>query len=493
MLWLDTAGLWYMSEDDLDLESDPSCSKSNRGEQNVVTAYLRFLVSQVDVLPGNICVITPYNKQVQGIRRSLEEDAKLSQIEVATVDSFQGRESEVVVISLVRSNKRREIGFLADQRRLNVAVTRAKRLACVIGDSETISSDPVLESLFVYVSEYGEVRSAVEFSGEEDQTEGKVMQKGALADFERAACSNHGRKPNTVTKKEQRHPGKGAPKQVEHHCTKNIEEDDPRVVIFKAQLDEVLSSKKALKFPPTLTSFERMLVHRLAEEMGLHHTSQGEGTSRYIVVSVQQRVSAPQILEYSVLQSFVKDTVPALPNREKGKAPNRFEESLSSSSSDASSDNADQQDDEPFEAAAAPKSSSSSAHANRPVPKELSENSDDKMEDLKKFLAEMAAENSRCSEKGCTKSIKIMGQTCRHCRRKYCFEHAMAEIHGCGKAASDAAKAAFRLQSGSLTPDIWGPKDEWKRYYMADKLREQIRTAEAARKPKAKSKGKGKK
>ena len=54
------------------------------------------------------------------------------------MDGFQGREKEVVVISLVRSNEAKEVGFLAEERRLNVAMTRPKRQLCAIGDSETV-------------------------------------------------------------------------------------------------------------------------------------------------------------------------------------------------------------------------------------------------------------------------------------------------------------------------------------------------------------------
>lgn len=55
------------------------------------------------------------------------------------MDGFQGREKDVIILSLVRSNDRKEVGFLSDKRRLNVAMTRARRCLCVVGDSETVS------------------------------------------------------------------------------------------------------------------------------------------------------------------------------------------------------------------------------------------------------------------------------------------------------------------------------------------------------------------
>ncbi|KAF2643747.1 hypothetical protein P280DRAFT_392681, partial [Massarina eburnea CBS 473.64] len=59
-------------------------------------------------------------------------------IELGSVDGFQGREKEAVVVSLVRSNGEHEVGFLAEKRRLNVAMTRPKRHLCVVGDAETV-------------------------------------------------------------------------------------------------------------------------------------------------------------------------------------------------------------------------------------------------------------------------------------------------------------------------------------------------------------------
>jgi ATP-dependent RNA/DNA helicase IGHMBP2 len=60
------------------------------------------------------------------------------------VDGFQGREKEAIVLSLVRSNPNGEIGFLADDRRINVAVTRARRCVFVIGDTSTVCAHAFL-------------------------------------------------------------------------------------------------------------------------------------------------------------------------------------------------------------------------------------------------------------------------------------------------------------------------------------------------------------
>ena len=86
------------------------------------------------------------------------------ELEVDTVDGFQGREKEVVVISLVRSNAEGEIGFLADVRRMNVAMTRAKRKLLVVGDSATLAGNPFYARWLEYVDRVGGYRSVWEES-----------------------------------------------------------------------------------------------------------------------------------------------------------------------------------------------------------------------------------------------------------------------------------------------------------------------------------------
>ena len=82
---------------------------------------------------------------------------------VSTIDSFQGQEKEIVIVSLVRSNDEGEIGFLKDYRRMNVAMTRAKDRLIVIGDSATIGADAFYNAFLAYVEKNGLYSTAWEF------------------------------------------------------------------------------------------------------------------------------------------------------------------------------------------------------------------------------------------------------------------------------------------------------------------------------------------
>jgi superfamily I DNA and/or RNA helicase len=103
-------------------------------------------------------VITPYDAQAKRLRDLLPLDG----LEVDTVDGFQGREKEAVLVSLVRSNVEGEIGFLADVRRMNVALTRARRRLEVVGDSATIAGHPFYAKFVEHAQASGAYRSAFE-------------------------------------------------------------------------------------------------------------------------------------------------------------------------------------------------------------------------------------------------------------------------------------------------------------------------------------------
>ena len=151
--FIDTAGTGWIEE----IEPD-GLSKLNPQEGRLVLQQVNALCD-AGLPPGDIAVIAPYAAQVRWLR----QNAVYDQLEVDTVDGFKGREKEAVVISLVRSNSIGEIGFLADARRMNVALTRAKRKLILVGDSSTLASDEFFQTLLGWMEENARYQSAWEF------------------------------------------------------------------------------------------------------------------------------------------------------------------------------------------------------------------------------------------------------------------------------------------------------------------------------------------
>lgn len=151
--FIDTAGCGY----------DETASSSGDSRINIEEAGLleRHLKALRDRFPDvkNIGIISPYRAQVELLASQLPSDG----IVVQTIDGFQGQERDVIYISLVRSNDSGQLGFLVDYRRMNVAMTRAKKKLIVIGDSATLGNDPFYASFLEYCEEIGAYKSAWDF------------------------------------------------------------------------------------------------------------------------------------------------------------------------------------------------------------------------------------------------------------------------------------------------------------------------------------------
>ena len=135
-------------------------SRHNEGEAELVAREVERVLA-LGVAPADVAVISPYDAQVQRLRQLLAVRVEQG-LEVDTVDGFQGREKDAVVVSLVRSNEDGEVGFLADVRRMNVAITRARRKLVVVGDSATVARHPFHEAFVRHAQETGAWRTAWE-------------------------------------------------------------------------------------------------------------------------------------------------------------------------------------------------------------------------------------------------------------------------------------------------------------------------------------------
>ncbi|XP_072963021.1 DNA polymerase alpha-associated DNA helicase A [Typha angustifolia] len=140
---------------------DPAGTGSfyNDGEAELVVQQVFNLINS-GVSPTAIAVQSPYIAQVQLLRERLDDYPESSGVEVATIDSFQGREADAVIISMVRSNTLGAVGFLGDSRRMNVAITRARKHVALVCDSSTICHNTFLARLLRHIRRYGRVKHA---------------------------------------------------------------------------------------------------------------------------------------------------------------------------------------------------------------------------------------------------------------------------------------------------------------------------------------------
>ncbi|CAM3909719.1 AAA domain-containing protein [Mucilaginibacter galii] len=163
--FIDTAGCGF--EEKLE-----GTSSTNPDEATFLFKHLESLVSELDKHYGTvnfptIAVISPYKEQIRLLKEQLLNHPALSvhgdKIAVNTIDSFQGQERDVVYISMTRSNNEGDIGFLSDIRRMNVAMTRARKKLVVIGDSSTLGRLAFYADFVAYAEELGGYKSAWEF------------------------------------------------------------------------------------------------------------------------------------------------------------------------------------------------------------------------------------------------------------------------------------------------------------------------------------------
>ncbi len=149
LAFIDTAGCSF----DEKLEGT---SSTNPEEAAFLVKQLiaMFEIPQIATNPPSVAVISPYKKQISILKDLIQENSTLKpflkNISTNTIDSFQGQERDAVFISMTRSNSNGEIGFLADTRRMNVAMTRAKKRLVIIGDSATIGNHAFYNELISY-------------------------------------------------------------------------------------------------------------------------------------------------------------------------------------------------------------------------------------------------------------------------------------------------------------------------------------------------------
>jgi len=160
--FIDTSGTGFFES------VDPETKSSfNTEEINILQFHLNQYLDTVNSQNKeflNIGVIAPYKAQVERLKQKISVDDSYNvALTINTIDGFQGQERDIIYITLVRSNEKGEVGFLSNERRMNVAMTRAKKKLVIIGDSSTIGNHDFYSKFLDYVQHKGEYKSAYEF------------------------------------------------------------------------------------------------------------------------------------------------------------------------------------------------------------------------------------------------------------------------------------------------------------------------------------------
>lgn len=520
VLLIDTTGcnLW-------ELEMDDELSKGNEGEADIATIHVQRLVN-AGVRSHDIGVIAPYNMQVDLLRLRLSK--KYPQIEIKSVDGFQGREKEAVIITLVRSNTAGEVGFLAEDRRINVAVTRARRHVAVICDCETVSHHKFLNGLVDYMTKHGEVRSAAQYSSELDcletvarpiQLQQQVKQsKTKLPGQPHTQVKQSGAKPKTKASQKKGNVNSRLPhvSSVEKQVV-TVTEQRTRAELV--QLVEQFASQKdeqCYSFPASLGSEQRKLVHETAERLGLLHESKDEKENRYI--SIQKppsKKSIPLIHKNQESENTPQLSLPSTKmaaEKSKTKAMSLQDGSENNKKicvSDADDSTEDCEVVELYKCPTCTKripSANIKLHNIRCSRQAQAALNQEKVktagkskkhcfkdeEDLDVMIAAVVKADKSCGMSKCKNSIAVLGQVCKFCSERFCLSHHMPEVHGCGEKARAHARSQIRkdgeLYRGSGTPCKKPDKD--KRAALNKKMEKKLHELSSQRKPKQKNKEK---
>uniref|UniRef100_A0A7N9IBP4 Immunoglobulin mu DNA binding protein 2 n=1 Tax=Macaca fascicularis TaxID=9541 RepID=A0A7N9IBP4_MACFA len=464
LLLVDTAGCGLF-----ELEEEDEQSKGNPGEVRLVSLHIQALVD-AGVPARDVAVVSPYNLQVDLLRQSLAH--RHPELEIKSVDGFQGREKEAVILSFVRSNRKGEVGFLAEDRRINVAVTRARRHVAVICDSRTVNNHAFLKTLVEYFTQHGEVRTAFEYlddivpenySHESSQGPSHAATKpqGPATSTRTGSQRQEGGRESAAAARQGRKKPAGkslaaeAPSQpsLNRGSLEGVESQDG-VDRFRATIAEFMASDKTqLEFPPSLNSHDRLRVHQIAEELGLRHDSSGEGKGRFITVSKRaapaqqpgpQQGPVAQPLQ-PVPPSPARTEQPPREQRGPDQPDLRLQRVRSAQGQPASKE---QQASGQQKLPDKKKKKETKGHPAIDLPTE---------EDFEALVSAAIKADNTCGFAKCTASVTALGQFCQLCSRRYCLSHHLPEIHGCGERARAHARQRISregiLYAGSGTKD----------------------------------------
>ncbi|ETW07255.1 hypothetical protein H310_01819 [Aphanomyces invadans] len=420
LLLVDTAGCG------LDEESEEGsgilkASKSNQGEALVAVQHVKALLA-TGLRPSEVAVITPYNGQVGVLKRLLHPDHPT--VEIRSVDGFQGCEKEAVVMSLVRSNATKQVGFLADDRRMNVAITRAKRHVALICDTDTLSKHPFLKALIDHFEEHGECRSAHEYL---DVVEGGETSSAVAAAIKAATAVGASSKPKTAE-------------------TKKLPSTAPKLTQVKTKAPKSTGPTHSPRSPQE----EPVRATQLVEEetpVPLHGTEEVPAAQGVVVPEEKAEVLVEERVHVTSAFALLSDGESS--SAEENRSDDDRHDATHGGRENAPSMNATLKELHMARLARnpPPPSKKSAKKTKKGKSEQLLVKGHGECppdEDEWGFLDRLVASANSCAFVSCTQKTHVTGSVCKFCKYKFCYSHGLPEVHGCGSAvrAFERANAA---------------------------------------------------
>ena len=427
--------------------------------------------SQAQIQENEIGVITPYSAQVDKINNEilkLYDDKILERgVTISTVDGFQGKEKDVIIISTVRSNPTQKIGFLRDVRRMNVAITRARKMLIIIGDENTIKVNAFIKNIIEKIKQKGKIILPENIDGEE--ISGRCFHKeffyksGVFKIENQKPTKSEAKKP---TENEKISQTKNRPNKKEVKQEKLIEKTEAENLnkYWQEFCNDLLENSKS-----QINVFRKLNENEFKELVNFCESNRiviKKNKKGYILTKQKDVENEVTSLENENDTFTQNDSVGQneFNGTQKIEEVSKIRNDITTQQIESNSVKLGGVENTEFEPTKATIEQASNIidekNEQNTVAKKRKRNIKNKEqsthfeEDPVELLLKQAQERQKNMEfccfkndefsENCGKNIKILFQECKYCHARYCLQHALAEKHGCGDVASKFEKEKFR-------------------------------------------------